>query len=90
MRKKYGILDRGNKRVPWTEELITSIGEGLALVVENIEQEDFVNRCVDAVPNRKPAGNVRDTRRQDIVRALRRMAANDRLPFRVSGEHFVF
>lgn len=90
MTEKYGILTKSRTRSAWTEEVITSIGEGLSLALPKIDQEEFVKRCVDAVPERKPTNGARDIRRQDIVRALRRMAKNDRLPFRVVGDDFVF
>lgn len=90
MGNKYGILTNTRRALPWTEELITSIGEGLSLALPRIEQEDFVRRCINAVPERKPKEGMRDTRKQDIVRALRRMAEHDRLPFKVVGDYFVF
>lgn len=90
MTNKHGIMTSRKQPSSWTEELITSIGDGLSLLLPRIEQEDFVRRCIDAVPERKPKDGVRDTRRQDIVRALRRMAEKNRLPFKVVGDYFVF
>lgn len=90
MTEKYGIMTKGRRPLAWTEELIVSISDGLSLVLPKIEQEDFVKRCIDAVPERKPKDGARDLRRQDIVRALRRMAKNNRLPFKVVGDAFVF
>jgi hypothetical protein len=90
MSNKYGIMTSVRRPVAWTEELIISLGEGLSLVQPKVEQADFVQRCVDAAPERCPKPGVRDTRKQDIVRALRRMASKDRLPFKVVGDWFVF
>jgi hypothetical protein len=89
MREKYGIFVR-NKRASWTEELITSISSGLSLAVDAVDQEDFMGKCLAASEHKIPKGGKRDTRRQDLTRALRRMAARDRLPFRVAGDQFVF
>ncbi len=89
MDNKYGILVR-NKKAAWTEELITSISSGLSLVVEAVDQEEFMGRCLAASEHKKPEEGKRDTRRQDLVRALRRMAAHNRLPFKVAGDQFVF
>lgn len=90
MKDKHGILVKRKQPSSWTEELITSVGEGLSVLLPRVEQEDFVKRCIAAVPERKPKDGVRDTRRQDIIRALRRMAEKKRLPFKVVGDYFVF
>jgi hypothetical protein len=89
MREKYGILVR-NKRASWTEDLITLVSSGMSLVVDAVDQEEFMGRCLAASKHKIPKGGKRDTRRQDLTRALRRMAARDRLPFRVVGDRFVF
>ena len=90
MTEKYGIMTKAKRPLAWTEQVITSISDGLSLALPKIDQEEFVQRCIDAVPERKPKDGARDIRRQDIVRALRRMAKNDRLPFKVVGDYFVF
>jgi len=90
MPNKHGIMTKRKLPTSWTEELITSVGDGLSMLVPRIEQEAFVKRCIDAASDREPTSGVRDTRRQDIIRALRRMAEKNRLPFEVVGDYFVF
>ena len=88
-RNKYGILTKVRRPMPWTEDLIRSVSDGLSLTVDRIEQEAFLRKCIDAVPERAGNGK-RDTRRQDITRSLRRLAELDTLPFKVVGDYFVF
>ena len=88
-RNKYGILTKVRRPLPWTEDLIRSVSDGLSLTVDRIEQEAFLRQCIDAVPERAGNGK-RDTRRQDITRSLRRLAELDTLPFKVVGDYFVF
>lgn len=89
-RKKFGILTKSRKAMPWTEDLIRSVSEGLALAADRVDQEEFVRHCIAAVPNRAAQQGKRDTRRQDIIRGLRRLAELDALPFKVVDDHFVF
>ena len=90
MRNKHGIMVKSSSPKAWTEDLINSISAGLSLVVDAVEQEEFVQRCIEAVPERAATKGKRDTRRQDIVRSLRRLAETGKLPFRVAGDQFVF
>ena len=89
-RNKYGILTKSRRPVPWTEDLIRSVSDGLSLLAPRIEQEAFLKHCIDAVPERAGGNGRRDTRRQDITRSLRRLAELDALPFKVVGDYFVF
>lgn len=89
-RNKYGILTKTRRPSPWTEDLIRAVSDGLSLTVERIEQEAFLLKCIEAVPERSGRNGKRDTRRQDITRGLRRLAELDTLPFKVVGDYFVF
>lgn len=89
-REKFGIMTKSRRPQAWTEDLIRSVSEGLALAADRVEQEEFVRHCIAAVPDRAGRQGKRDTRRQDIIRGLRRLAELDALPFKVVGDHFVF
>lgn len=89
-REKFGIMTKRQRPQGWTEDLIRSVSEGLALAADRVDQEEFVRHCIAAVPDRAAQQGKRDTRRQDIIRGLRRLAELDALPFKVVGDHFVF
>lgn len=66
---------------------IVRCAEQLALVHGSIDQEDFLRRCIERLD--APKDGKRDTRRQRLVRALRRLDERGDLPFRVKGRRFV-
>lgn len=69
------------------EDLVRAQGEALSLVHSSMGHEDFLRHCIEALPH---VGEKRDTRRQRLVRAMRRMHDRGDLPFRVEGDLFVF
>lgn len=81
-RKPQGVGLKGS-----VENLVRAEAGALALVHVSIGQEDFLRHCIDALP--RPAGR-RDTRKQTLVRALRRLQERGELPFGVEGDRFVF
>jgi hypothetical protein len=89
-RNKYGILTKSKRPAAWTETIIRSVSDGLSLTVDRIEQEEFLQKCIAAVPDRQRRDGKRDTRRQDIIRSMRRLAELNSLPFKVVGDYFVF
>lgn len=69
------------------ENLVRAEAEAMSLVHASVGHEDFLRHCIGVLP--RPAGR-RDTRKQTLVRAMRRLQERGELPFRVEGEMFVF
>lgn len=75
------------RKEAWTEDLVRRAAGELGLVSDRVGQLAFLNYCI---AHGKQGGGQRDTRRQQLVRAMRRMEERGRLPFRIEGDYFVF
>ena len=71
----------------WIETFVKQRASELALVRGSVSHDDFLQYCIDGLPVRKSG---RDTRKQAVVRTIRRMHDRGDLPFKVDGELFVF
>jgi hypothetical protein len=71
----------------WLEDIVRGCADGMSVVCDRVRAEAFLQFCIDGIP-RTASG--RDTRRQRLVRAMRRMEERGDLPFVVDGVEFVF
>ena len=78
----FGQGDKGH-----VENYVRAQAEALSLVCSSMGHVEFLQHCVESMP-RNPVR--RDTRKQRLVRAMRRMHERGDLPFKVEGELFVF
>ena len=85
--KLFAPKSRSQGDKGWVENFIKAQGEALSLVHSSMSHEEFLSHCVEALPI--PLSQ-RDTRRQRVVRAIRRMHERGDLPFGVQGGVFVF
>lgn len=69
------------------EKLVRAEAEAMSIVHASVGQEDFLRHCIGVIPC--PVGR-RDTRKQTLVRAMRRLQERGELPFSVDGDRFVF
>jgi hypothetical protein len=86
------MLQRRLKMFPrikkgWLEDVVRDRADGMSVVCDRVRAEAFLQFCIDGTP-RTASG--RDTRRQRLIRAMRRMEERGDLPFVVDGGEFVF
>lgn len=70
------------------EQFVRERASVMSLLQDRVVSEAFLQFCISAFD--EPASTRRDTRRQRLVRAMRRMEERGDLPFTVDGDVFVF
>jgi hypothetical protein len=80
--KMFPRIEKG-----WLEDVVRDRADAMSVVCDRVRAEVFLRFCIDATP-RTASG--RDTRRQRLIRTMRRMQERGDLPFVAEGEEFVF
>jgi hypothetical protein len=70
------------------EQFVRDRADAMSLLKDRVGSEAFLRFCISAFD--EPVSARRDTRRQRLVRAMRRMQERGDLPFVVEGGVFVF